>query len=51
MSNCASCGCGCHCGQSCTECWDCPDCQCELTQEEQQTEYIQEPVVLADVRD
>ena len=48
MSNCTSCGCGCHCGQSCTECWDCPDCQCESAQED--LENITDHQ-LADVRD
>lgn len=26
---CKSCGCEAHCGQSCTDCWECPDCFCE----------------------
>lgn len=28
MSKCVNCGCNAHCGQSCTECWECPDCKC-----------------------
>ena len=26
---CEKCGCEQHCGQSCTECMDCPDCDCK----------------------
>ena len=29
---CSNCGCGCHCGQSCTECYDCPDCDCKVAE-------------------
>jgi len=25
---CKYCGCASHCGQSCTNCWECPDCHC-----------------------
>jgi hypothetical protein len=25
---CSHCGCEAHCGHSCTDCWECPDCHC-----------------------
>jgi len=25
---CKYCGCVSHCGMSCTNCWNCPDCHC-----------------------
>jgi hypothetical protein len=48
MSKCANCGCGCHCGQSCTECYDCPDCNCKsaLVEDVQVVDHM-----LADIRD
>ena len=26
---CRNCGCQAHCGISCPECWECPDCECD----------------------
>jgi len=28
INRCSHCGCNAHCGQSCTDCWECPDCAC-----------------------
>ena len=45
---CEHCGCSAHCGQSCTECWECPDCYCKDCDSDDE-----EPtnITTADVRD
>lgn len=42
---CKYCGCEAHCGMSCTDCYNCPDCNCEECNPDELT------ILTADVRD
>jgi len=48
--NCDHCGCEAHCGMSCTDCWECPDCHCQECRDSDK-EDTHTNITTADLRD
>ena len=48
---CDHCGCEAHCGISCTDCYECPDCHCQECISNDEEPEPEPDITIADVRD